>query len=94
MLASQRYQLLGPYELPTYNLSHNLFPANGKFPYGPTVRSHSGRMVEIADFPEGTGLAMPLKGWAPVSFLSGHPESETGSLPLNPPLAGQRKHGE
>ncbi|CAJ1402651.1 unnamed protein product [Effrenium voratum] len=53
-LMGTTYQLLGPYELPTYNLSHNLFPANGKFPYGPTVRSHSGRMVEIADFPEGT----------------------------------------
>ncbi|CAK9092542.1 Bifunctional cytochrome P450/NADPH--P450 reductase 2 (CYP102A3) (Fatty acid hydroxylase CypB) (Flavocytochrome P450 102A3) [Includes: Cytochrome P450 102A3 [Durusdinium trenchii] len=43
----------GPYKLPTYNLAHNVFPPS-EYPYGATVRSHSGQRQEIADFPTGT----------------------------------------
>ena len=44
----------GPYPIPMYNFAHNVFPANGKYPYGSTVRSHSGRRQAIGEFSIGT----------------------------------------
>ncbi|CAL1146957.1 unnamed protein product [Cladocopium goreaui] len=49
------YKLLqGPYPIPQYNFAHNVFPPVGKYPYGATVRSHSGRRQSIGDFAPGT----------------------------------------
>ena len=48
------YQLQGPYQIPLHNFTHNVFPCNGPYPYGATVRSHSGRKQSIGDFGPGT----------------------------------------
>lgn len=54
-LLGHTYQLLGPEEIFSYNITNKVFPPNAaKYPHGSTMRFATGIVADIQDYPEGT----------------------------------------